>query len=144
VALKRSEGLATSLAERRIFGMNHAEIGALVLERYRVPREICEAVRYHDRHVPVENPGELTELQIIARAAAAIVGRFQLPTAFDPVELPERLQRTILAGKRLRQRLAQPHIRSGGYENIFPQLVDDLSNLVVTDLHRFLPLRRSS
>lgn len=144
VALKRSEGIPTSFAESRIFGLTHAEIGALVLRRYRIPEEICEAVRTHDQHVPLDGSAALSELQVITRAAAAIVGRFQLPTDFDAEDLPLHLHRTIAAGKRLRHRLAQPHILSGGYESVFPQLVTDLSNLVMNDLHRLLPVRRGN
>jgi HD-like signal output (HDOD) protein len=144
IALKRENNIPTSVAERRVIGMSHGEIGAIVLERYRVPREICEAVKYHDHHIPAEAGHRLTELQVISREASTIVSRFQLPTAFDPVELPERMARTIKAGRQLRRQLAQPHILSVGYEAAFPILTSQLGALVSNDLRRLLPVRKST
>jgi HD-like signal output (HDOD) protein len=144
IALKREKKLPTSLAERQIMGLSHGEIGAIVLERYRVPSEICEAVRYHDHHIPVHADRPLTELQVISREATTLVSRFQLPSAFDPVELPERLARTIEAGRQMRMQLAQPHILSVGYEAAFPKLTSQLSTLVFNDLRRLLPVRKSN
>jgi len=140
VTLKRKEQLPTSLAELRIIGMHHGQIGAIVLRRYHVPREICEAVKLHDHHISIEAHHHLSELQVISRAAATLAGRFRLPTAFDPVELPDRMRRTIAAGRRLHPQLAKPHIRSGGYEKAFPQLVSQISIMVDRDLRRVLPI----
>lgn len=142
VALKRKEGLPTSLAEHRIIGMNHGQIGALALQRYHVPLEICEAVKYHDPHVPIDSGHHLSELQVISREATSLAGRFRLPTAFDPVELPDHMYRTISHGKRVHSQLSQPHIRSGGYERAFPKLVSQISILVEKDMRRVLPLRQ--
>ena len=144
VELKRRKNLPTSLAEQCIMGISHGEIGAIVLRRYHVPKEICQAVKFHDHHVPVDPGHNLTELQVISRKAATVVGRFQLPTDFDPVELPERMRRTIEAGKRLLPQLALPHVRSGGYEKAFPELVERISIMVTNDLQRLLPPRQSS
>ena len=47
IALKKSEGIPTSNAEQRILGVAHAEIGALVLGRFNIPKDICDAVRFH-------------------------------------------------------------------------------------------------
>jgi hypothetical protein len=124
--------------------LSHGEIGAIVLARYRVPDAICEAVKYHDRHIPVDAAHPLTELQVISREATTLVSRFQLPTAFDPVELPERMARTIEAGRQIRMKLAQPQILSIGYEAAFPELTSQLSTLVFNDLRRILPARKSN
>lgn len=144
IALKREKKIPTSLAERRIIGLSHGEIGAIVLRRYRVPRDIREAVRYHDHHIPIDDGHAPTELQVISREATTIVGGFQLPSAFDPIELPERMARTIKAGRRLHRQLAQPHILSVGYEAAFPELTAQLSTLVFNDLRRLLPERNTN
>ena len=76
VALKKTEGLPTCKAEQRILGISHAKIGAIVLKRFNVPREICEAVEFHDSldtQLLMENDNYL---QHIARRATAIVGHF--------------------------------------------------------------------
>ena len=143
ISLKRESKMPTSLAERQIIGISHGEIGAIVLKRYNVPQRICEAVRYHDHHIPVELHIQLSELQVLSREATTLVGRFQLPTEFDPVELPGRMRRTISAGQRLRAKLAQPYIRSGGYEAAFPLLASQISNLVSNELRRILSVRKT-
>jgi HD-like signal output (HDOD) protein len=36
-------------AERRVLGIDHAEVGAVLLESWGLPADIVEAVRYHHR-----------------------------------------------------------------------------------------------
>lgn len=50
------EGVSFEVAERRILGIDHAEVGAILLERWKLPRSIVEAVRKH--HNPDEVTGE--------------------------------------------------------------------------------------
>jgi HD-like signal output (HDOD) protein len=40
--------------EREILGIDHAEIGAMLLEQWRLPEEICSAVLHH--HEPDTSP----------------------------------------------------------------------------------------
>lgn len=48
--IARQQGCPVFLTERLIFGVTHAEIGAWLLERWRIPSPFCEAVAMH--HVP--------------------------------------------------------------------------------------------
>ena len=43
----RLSGLSPHDAEQTAFGTNHAEIGGLLLERWKLPQEVYSAVRYH-------------------------------------------------------------------------------------------------
>ncbi len=41
------EGLSFDMAEQRVLGVDHAEVGAVLLEGWNVPKAICETVRWH-------------------------------------------------------------------------------------------------
>lgn len=43
----RGRQVAIHQIEQELLGIDHAEIGALLLERWRLPRELVDAVRYH-------------------------------------------------------------------------------------------------
>jgi putative nucleotidyltransferase with HDIG domain len=50
--IQRAEHLPSSEAERRVLGVDHAEIGAWLAERWSLPPAIAEAIRYHhDPHL---------------------------------------------------------------------------------------------
>ena len=50
-------------AERRILGIDHAEVGAILLDRWNLPRSIVDVVRWH--HQPQEYEGESTSLDMV-------------------------------------------------------------------------------
>jgi putative nucleotidyltransferase with HDIG domain len=54
--IARRQGCPTFIAERLIFSVTHAEIGAWLLERWRIPSPFCEAVAVHHTPVPETQP----------------------------------------------------------------------------------------
>jgi HD-like signal output (HDOD) protein len=56
VQLASSEGLSFEIAERRILGIDHAEVGALLLEAWNVPENVINTVRWH--HDPDHSEGD--------------------------------------------------------------------------------------
>ena len=73
--------------EREAFGADHAELGALLCERWSLPTEIVHAVRGH--HEPPSNPAEpLTDIvhaaDCVARWAGLGLGCDGLMYPFDP------------------------------------------------------------
>ncbi len=50
VDIMQEEGLDASDAELAVFGADHAEMGGLILERWNLPSELTNAVRFH--HAP--------------------------------------------------------------------------------------------
>jgi len=52
IQAEASRGISFEIAERKVLGMDHAEIGAKILEQWSLPSEIVAAVRYH--HAPDE------------------------------------------------------------------------------------------
>lgn len=49
--IAHQQGCPTFVIERLIFSVTHAEVGAWLLERWRIPASFCEAVAMH--HIPV-------------------------------------------------------------------------------------------
>ena len=47
-------GMSFQLAEREVFGIDHAEAGAVLLEQWNLPEAVCDAVRWH--HEPESCP----------------------------------------------------------------------------------------
>jgi HD-like signal output (HDOD) protein len=138
VALKKAEGLPSCEAEQQILGMSHGEIGAIVLERFNVPQDICDAVRFHDSldtELPVQNNNYL---QHIARQATRIVGHFSLPQEMAPMDFYHMLRATIEEGKKHYREQVQSQIRSQGYAQIFPSLLEKATDLVSYDLKAHL------
>jgi hypothetical protein len=115
-----------------------------VLQRFKVPPEICEAVRFHDSldtELPANNNNHL---QHIARQATAIVAQFSLPEEVAPMDLYHMLRATVEEGKRNYREQVQAQIRSKGYDEIFPSLLEQSVNLIFNDLKSHLHERDSA
>lgn len=77
----QERGHAGIAVEKSIFGTDHAEVGALLLRKWSLPKEIYEAVKTH-HSVPVSNQSQLSILvglaDSIAHAAASTPGSIPL------------------------------------------------------------------
>jgi putative nucleotidyltransferase with HDIG domain len=62
------EHLSFELAEQRILGIHHAELGARVLEGWHLPPPIVEVVRWH--HQPESYPGDTLVVDLVHMADA--------------------------------------------------------------------------
>jgi hypothetical protein len=121
--------------------MSHGEVGAIVLERFKVPQDICDAVRFHDSRdteLPVQNNNYL---QHIARQATRIVGQFSLPKDMEPMDLYHMLRVTVEEGKKNYREQVHSQLRSKGYSQIFMSLLKDAADLVNEDLNTHLRKR---
>ncbi|MBI5582927.1 MAG: HDOD domain-containing protein [Deltaproteobacteria bacterium] len=58
--LVREQGYSFVAAEREVLGIDHAELGALIAEKWKFPPAIIAAVRYH--HTPWLSGGDYSEL----------------------------------------------------------------------------------
>ena len=141
IVLKKSKDISTTEAEQRILNITHAEIGALVLENFNIPRDICDVVRFHhakNRILPEECN---FQLELIARESARIVGHFMLPEEMKPLEIINLLQETIREGREICKEVVRTGIRSKGYREVFPSLLEQASDLVCRDLKKKLQER---
>lgn len=68
-------GIPFQVAESQILGMNHAEVGGLILEKWKLPEDIVAAVRWHHdpEHVP-EGLGSIVDIVHMANTIAMMIG----------------------------------------------------------------------
>lgn len=73
-ALAAGEKLAFHEAEQRVLGFTHAEVGALAAERWKLPAEIVNGIRYHLN--PSESPAASPLLDVVhlANAVCVVIG----------------------------------------------------------------------
>ena len=74
IQAEAAKGVSFEIAERNVLGIDHAEIGAKILEQWSLPPEIVAAVRYH--HAPDEaSPTEvLIDAVHVANVLCLMVG----------------------------------------------------------------------
>lgn len=74
MSLAFKEGLSFDQAEDQILGINHAELGGMLLEKWGLPKDISDVVRYHLR--PDEYVGEnpVLDLVHIGNVLAKMIG----------------------------------------------------------------------
>jgi len=136
--LKQIEGLSARDAELEALGVTHSEIGAMVLERFKIPQDICDAVRFHDSTDREISESSNFELEFIFRESAGIVGNCFLPEGMNPMDLINQLSGTIEEGKDACLRETKMKIRSRGYSKIFKNVLAEASELVRRDLKEIL------
>ena len=136
--LKQYKNISAREAELEILGASHSEIGAIVLDRFRIPKDICDAVRYHDVHERKIEDSDNYELEFIFREAASIVGKYTLPEDIEPNAIVTKMAKTIAKGREACLSETRSKIRSRGYAKVFANLLSDASELVREDLKEIL------
>jgi HD-like signal output (HDOD) protein len=137
IALKKSKNIKTGKAEERVLGITHAEIGALILEKFNIPKDICDAVRFHDaeeRNIPEKSS---FKLELILRESARLVGTFKLPEDMKYSEILDHLKTSIQKARGVFQAGMKAEIQSKGYKDAFMGLLQETSYLVSKDLKGF-------
>jgi HD-like signal output (HDOD) protein len=61
-----ADGVPFVIAEKEVLGTDHAEIGALILTKWRLPENLINAVRWHHYPEGVENSDLLPEIVYLA------------------------------------------------------------------------------
>jgi len=144
IDLKRRERLSSNAAEKRILGLSHAEIGALVLKKCHLPRDIYNAVRFHEDETASITDDDEFQLLLIVRKASEVANRFALPDQeMTPQTLPEHLRESIEAGQALHQSLARNLRENQSYRQIIEQSVEKGGELIAEELGKLFPARHS-
>jgi HD-like signal output (HDOD) protein len=141
ITLKKTERMATSKAEMQVLGMTHAEIGALLLERFNIPKRICDAVKFHDIQDRIVLGQDDYRLILISKQAADIVRQYVLPEMEAPLSLLDALDQTINTGRRATGRAMENEFHDQAYQDIFPQLLEKASSRLEEALGRILERR---
>lgn len=140
-ALKKAEGVPSLEAEQRLLGLTHAEIGAIVLEKLKIPQDICDAVRYHDTQDRLVSEKSNFQLELISMESARITDNFALSDKIDPLEIINLLGETIKNGQEMCQEKLRMEMRSKGYREVLGSLLKQASELVNRDLKKDLQKR---
>lgn len=130
IEIKKVKGISTSLAEEEVVGISHPHIGALTLEHLKIPKDICDAVRYHDSDWPIP-PDANYQLIMITRESSKIVDQFKLPLSINLKETKRQLQNFIEESHKEYRRKVRLQIRAAGYKKFFPELLEEASVIVV-------------
>lgn len=141
VDLKLNGKLSSREAEMQVLGTTHAELGAEMLVHFKIPPDICDAVRYHDSYERDVPPEGNYQLELISREATRIVGQFRLPDHIEAMALNDRLQRTIVMGREMFREGMRTGLVSKGFKENFTQLLEQSSQLVYQALKREIPMR---
>ena len=142
IALKKSKNISTTEAEQRILNITHAEIGALVLENFNIPLDICDAIRFHHAKNRIHPEESNFQLELIARESARIVDDFVLPEEMEPLEIIDRLKETIRKGREICREEVRIEMQDKGYNKVFPSLLEQASDLVYKNLKKILQERK--
>ena len=87
VALAKERGCSFTDVEQEVFGLSHAEVSGFVLEKWNLPKEIREAVKYHHHpDLPADRPLHLAH---IVSAADRFVTRLGYGMTATPPPQPE-------------------------------------------------------
>ncbi|MBA3030113.1 MAG: HDOD domain-containing protein [Desulfobacteraceae bacterium] len=139
--IKQEKNIPTREAELEVLGATHSEIGAMVLERFNIPKDICDAVRFHDVQGRDISESSNFELEFIFRQAASIVWKFSLPVDMEITELIKKMEKTITIGKAACMAETRSKIRSRGYEKVFFHLLNEASDITEEGLKKILSVR---
>lgn len=72
--LALEQGLPFDRAEDKVLGINHAEVGGILLESWKLPSEITDVVRYHLRPDDFDGESLVLDLVHIGNVLAKMIG----------------------------------------------------------------------
>lgn len=125
-----SKNISISEAEREILGVSHAEIGALVLKRFNLSQDICDAVKYHDLEDRIIPEGSNYQMELISREAVRIVERFDLPQRVESTKLAALLDDTVSSSQETYRAYSKGGQKAGNDQEVFEGMFEQMSLLV--------------
>ena len=141
-ALKKSENIPIFKAEEKVLGIDHAKIGALVLEKLNISQDICDAIRFHhaeERIIPEESN---FQMELITRESVKISEYFVIPEEMKILEIDNELKETIAEGREIcREKLKAERNEKYSHE-VFKLLLKETSSLLCRQLENlgYLPI----
>jgi putative nucleotidyltransferase with HDIG domain len=69
-----SQGIPFEVAEQFVLGINHAEVGALILENWSFPPEIVRSVQWHHAPDAAEETNSLIDIVHVANVLSLMIG----------------------------------------------------------------------
>ncbi|MGB8167595.1 MAG: HDOD domain-containing protein [Chthoniobacteraceae bacterium] len=101
VAMRKEKHLPYADAELEVLGADHAEIGGLILERWNLPAQIVDGVRYH--HAPDFDRSGMANLIHVAEACSKVTEDPESWGEFNRVVHPFVLDTLKLSQERVKE-----------------------------------------
>jgi HD-like signal output (HDOD) protein len=141
VTLKQREHLSSNEAEKHILGLDHGDIGALILERFGIHHATCQAVGYHEKEI--DNLPDAVDFQMImiVREATHIVDRLALPRKEEVATIKDHLHLVLTKAKEMTGEIIRTEMRDKGYREVFGDLVRQVSDMFYDELSRIYSTR---
>ncbi len=141
MSLKDKEKLPSHVAEKEIIGLDHGEIGALVLERFGINQTTCQAVRYHEKKIE-QLPDECDfQLILIVKEATKIVDKLVLPKKEESSKIRDQLSPVVCQAREMGRELIRTEMRDKGYRQVFGYLLKQVSDMIYSELIKIYPER---
>jgi putative nucleotidyltransferase with HDIG domain len=86
-------GVSLDIAEQTVFGTDHAEIGALILDRWSFPKDIVNAVRWHHNPKNNSNPTSQSDMTYLSNLICQPHSDHDSADGQSVVPLPALLER---------------------------------------------------
>jgi len=137
-ALKKSEVISSPEAEEKMLGIDHAKIGALILEKFEISQDICDAVKFHhaeDRIIPEKSN---FQMELITRESAKISEHFVLPEEMGIFEIDDKLEGIIAEGKKICREKLKTERNDKHTQEVFRSLLKEASSLVSRQLENLI------
>jgi HD-like signal output (HDOD) protein len=97
-------------AERRVFGIDHAEIGAMIIDRWNLPENFFEPIKYH------HTPGEAADKYMTSILHVAdVISKFSVAN-YDPLEISAQLNAEAVGVLKLQEKNLRTTVQNLEYE----------------------------
>ena len=137
-ALKKSEVISICEAEEKVLGVDHAKIGALILEKFEISQDICDAVMFHhveDRIIPEKSN---YQMELITRESVKLLEHFEFPEKMSAFEIDDQLEEIIAEGKKICREKLKTDGNDKQTQEVFRSLLKEASSLVCRHLENLL------
>lgn len=123
------EGLAFDKAEEAIFGINHAELGSIVLERWGLPEPLTRVVRHHLRPDEYDGLDPVLDLVHVGNVLAKMIGVGLGADGLNYEVSPRVVERLGITSQALDTAAANVVVELQSLWDLFLECADDFCNL---------------
>ncbi len=120
--LAYGENLSFDEAEARVLGIDHAEVGAVLLEYWGLPAEVVAAVHWHHNPACCDEPDKrVVDLVHLADHLARVCGTASSTDGMNYIVSPESAQRVPMKTETIERVVEKVHVGMGELEGFFAE-----------------------
>ncbi|MFZ7125929.1 MAG: HDOD domain-containing protein [Desulfobacterales bacterium] len=126
-------------SEAMHLGCSRFELCAMVLERFNIPRVICDGVRHIDAVGRSMADAVDFELEFILRESVQLAARFPTASAETLNAVGDRLKQTVSVGRAVYRDAVSAQLQKGRYQEGFKSVLAVVSKLAASAIRELLP-----